>query len=147
MTRRDLLSRVQRLLEWAPSDPPLARELPRPGADAAPVDPRDADVNIATLELEVESLRGAQASLEEERDALARYVDVLAQLETLVPELTSLSDAELELLGLAMTALVLDDPAGAVVGLLETQLRQLAGNGFMLRSTDAGRARGCPAAS
>ncbi|GAB3036200.1 hypothetical protein GCM10011376_17620 [Nocardioides flavus (ex Wang et al. 2016)] len=143
MARRDLLARVQRLLEWAPSDASLARESPRRSADAAPVDPRDADVNIATLELEVESLRGAQASLEEERDALARYVDVLAQLETLVPELTSLSDAELELLGLAMTALVLDDPAGAVVGLLETQLRQLAGNGFMLRSTDAGRARGC----
>ncbi|WP_053208070.1 V-type ATP synthase subunit I [Jiangella muralis] len=139
VARRDLLSRVQRVLEWAPADASATRD----GADAAPVDPRHADVDIATLELEVESLRGAHASLEAERDALARYVDVLAQLESLVPELTSLSDVELELLGLAMTALVLDDPAGSVVELIETQLRQLVGEGFVLRSTEAGRTRGC----
>lgn len=158
----ELLARVQRLLDLAPTDPATASAPQAPTAPTAAngsaattgqthaaqlsdlLDLRAArEPDLALLELEVDILRGRQAALEEERDRLAHYVEILGELEALVPELGTLSDAELEVLGLAMMALVLDDPAGMVVSLLDSQLRQEFGESYLLQSTGEGRSRGC----
>ena len=169
-TPGELLARVQRLLDLAPTEP-TALSAPRAptvttvtnGSPAATgqtataqhsaqhsaqfskeVDLRAAtEPDLSLLELEVDILRGRQAALEEERDRLAHYVEILGELEALVPELGTLSDAELEVLGLAMMALVLDDPAGMVVSLLDAQLRLQFEASYLLQTTGEGRSRGC----
>ena len=169
-TPGELLARVQRLLDLAPTEP-TALSAPRAptvttvtnGSPAATgqtataqhsaqhsaqfskeVDLRAAtEPDLSLLELEVDILRGSQAALEEERDRLAHYVEILGELEALVPELGTLSDAELEVLGLAMMALVLDDPAGMVVSLLDAQLRLQFEASYLLQTTGEGRSRGC----
>ena len=169
-TPGELLARVQRLLDLAPTEP-TALSAPRAptvttatnGSPAATgqtataqhsaqhsaqfskeVDLRAAtEPDLSLLELEVDILRGRQAALEEERDRLEHYVEILGELEALVPELGTLSDAELEVLGLAMMALVLDDPAGMVVSLLDAQLRLQFEASYLLQTTGEGRSLGC----
>ena len=155
----ELLARVQRLLDLAPtttSAPQAPTASTTANGSPATTDQAHAaqlsdlldlraatEPDLALLELEVDILRGRQAALEEERDRLAHYIEILGELEALVPELGTLSDAELEVLGLAMMALVLDDPAGMVVSLLDAQLRQELGESYLLQSTGEGRSRGC----
>lgn len=83
----------------------------------------------------LQELHGQDQSLAGEAAALDHQVAVLEVLESLVPDLAALSDAELQVLGLATVALVLDDPDRRVVSLLEQQLTELLADRFLLVST------------
>ncbi|MGL4177649.1 MAG: hypothetical protein ACRCSN_16440, partial [Dermatophilaceae bacterium] len=100
-------------------------------------------VDVAAAEQRIGELRATVERLESERESLEHYVDVLSRLEGLVPELASMTDAELETIGLAMVAVVLDDPSGQVSELLREQLTAELGDHFLLEQTLVGASRCC----
>ena len=118
----------------------LARvQTPLPQAEVTAPE-RDA---IEVFELEVDAHEKPLAALRSEEELLRHYVEVLAELETLIPELAKLSDAELQVMRLAMVALLLDDPSGRVVAALRTQLTENLGDRFLLVSAATSGVRGC----
>lgn len=125
------LGRIQVML--AATEQPLP-----PPASTAP--------DRAVLELferETSALAASVEALRSEEEQLRHYVEVLGDLEALIPEVARLTDAELRAVRLAMVALLLDDPSGQVVAALSTQLAARFGDRVLLVSASASRVRGC----
>ena len=125
------LDRIQALL--------TATEQPLP--PPAPTAPdRDA---LELFERETTALETSLEALRSEEEQLRHYVEVLGDLEALLPELARLTDAELRAVRLAMVALLLDDPSGQVVAALSAALADRFGDRVLLVSASASRVSGC----
>lgn len=103
-----------------------------------PVDVRGGLALAEDLLPTLSALAAEEESLSREEEALTQQVAVLSALASLVPQLAVLDEQELQMLGLASVALVLDDPDGRVVALLIEQLDALLDNRHVLVTTASG---------
>ena len=121
---RLLLARLDGLLALAPG-----RTL-APDDDEA--DPSAIRASLDAVAPRVVSLATELDALRAEQAALPRYLDSLRTLVPLAPELASLDDKQLRMLGLETVALLLDGRDMAIVDALRTELADSLGGRFTL---------------
>jgi V/A-type H+/Na+-transporting ATPase subunit I len=123
----------------------LVDHLPAPAEPgrAQWLDPVEVQAVLARAKAAADPLLERRNRLQEELETLPHTRSGLADLIPLVPELASLTDAELAQIHLATIAVMLDDPDGVVVEHLRAELAELLGGGAMLVAAPAGPATGC----
>lgn len=126
------LDRIEALLGHLPPGLPVE---PDAGPAPSPYGPAELRDRLPELAAAVAEVGAEREALRAETEQLEHQVGILARLGALVPELSSLSDAELALLQLATVVLMLDDPDGRVVATLAAQLTERLGDRHLLVTT------------
>lgn len=128
----DVLARTEKLLDEVPGERRRAVVVPTPGR---PLDLPALRAELETRARSVEDVGRRLDALRDERLVLLTYLEPLRLLLSLVPVLGNLDAEELDLIGLATVAIVLNTDDEQLVETLHLELATELGTRFELAST------------